>query len=383
MRNRAIIHFIAGLLWAALFLPVSCSGYGDSEVPAIPEEDGELVRIVLSRTVTKAGATDYGRDEEPVDRWAFFLFEHSTGNLAGRGEVEEGEAAVRTLRTGEYDIEVIANYPVTGPGAVDVSAIGTRAAFNALKVTLDRNVPGAFVMAGTTEDSGGNRVPFRVVPSRDGNIQEAGVRLRRLVSKVTVSGITRRFTNASLAAKPLTLKGVYLTNVYTEARYGQDFSVSEMGTSRSLWYNALGWHKEGSAPVSAGVDALVGKRDLNLTLAQGETAAPEVNLYFFPNPVLPSADVPSSGWAGAVRCTRLVVWVQVEGRDYYYPATLPKEDAYAPIGRNTLFSVHCTLTALGSADEDDWVPGAMEVSFEPVLIHDGGWDVMGPVSEES
>ena len=88
-----------------------------------------------------------------------------------------------------------------------------------------------------------------------------------------------------MAAKPLTLKGIYLTNVYTEARYGLDYAAPELGTSRSLWYNALGWHKEGSAPVSAGVDALVGERNLQIPLAQGETAAPEVNLYFFPNPV--------------------------------------------------------------------------------------------------
>lgn len=383
MRNRAKEHFIAVLFMAALLLPPSCNGYSHPAAPGIPEEEVQRVRIILSRPSTKAGGIDYGRDEEPVGRWAYFLFEHFSGSLACRGEVEEGEAAVRTLRTGEYDIEVIANYPVTGAGAVNVSAIGTRAAFDALKVTLDRNAPGAFVMAGTTEDGNGNRIPFRVAPSPDGDVQEAGVHLRRLVSKVTVSGITRRFTNASLAAKPLTLKGIYLTNVYTEARYGLDYAAPELGTSRSLWYNALGWHKEGSAPVSAGVDALVGERNLQLPLAQGETAAPEVNLYFLPNPVLPSADVPSSGWTGRARCTRLVVWVQVEGRDYYYPATLPKEDAYAPIGRNSLFSVRCTLTGLGSAEEDDWIPGAMEVSFEPVLKNDGSWDAVSPVSEES
>ena len=383
MRNRAIIHFIAGLFWGALLLPASCSGYQEPSFSGLPEEDGERVRIVLSRAFTKAGATDYGRDEEPVGRWAYFLFDRNTGSLACRGEVEEGEAAVRTLRTGEYDIEVIANYPVTGSGAVDVSAIGSREAFHALKVTLDRNAPGAFVMAGTTEDGDGKRIPFRVVRLPDGDVQEAGVHLRRLVSKVTVSGITRRFTNASLAAKPMTLKGIYLTNVYTEARYGADYAAGELGTVRSLWYNALGWHKEGSAPASAGVDALVGKRDLDLSLVQGETVSPEVNLYFFPNPMRPSADIPSSGWTGTPRCTRLVVWAQVEGRDCFYPATLPKEDAYAPIGRNTLFSVHCTLTAPGSAEEDDWVPGAMEVSFEPVLVNDGGWEAVSPVSEES
>jgi hypothetical protein len=131
------------------------------------------------------------------------------------------------------------------------------------------------------------------------------------------------------------------------------------------------------------VDALVGDRDINRTLAQGETANLDVSLYFFPNPTRPSTDIPSSEWTGTARCTRLVIWVQVDGRDYYYPATLPKEDAYAPIGRNSVFSVHCTLTALGSQEEDDWIPGAMEVTFEPALINNGGWNDVSPVSEES
>lgn len=159
--------------------------------------------------------------------------------------------------------------------------------------------------------------------------------------------------------------------------------MGELGTDRSLWYNALGWHKDGSAPVSAWVDALVGERNLNLSLAQGETVNPDVSLYFFPNPMLPSRDVPSSEWTGAARCTRLVVWVQVEGRDYYYPATLPKVDAYAPIGRNSVYSVRCTLTGLGSTEEDDWVSGAMEVTFEPVILHDAAWEGTAPVTEES
>ena len=357
------------------------------QMPELPEDvpvqESGRVRIVVAEPLTKAGGVIYDRDEKPVGRWAFFLFDHSSGRLACRGEVTDGRQTTKQLRTGEYDLEVIANYPVSGQDAVDVSTIASRADFNALKVSLGQNISGAFVMAGTPEDASGNRIPFRVVSAEGGDIQEADIRLKRLVSKVVVSGLTRQFVNASLAAKPLTVKGIYLTNIYTEARYGADYTLGELGTDRSLWYNALGWHKDGSAPVSERVDALVGERDLNLSLAQGETVDLSVSLYFFPNPMLPSRDVPSSEWKGTARCTRLVVWVQVEGRDYYYPATLPKEDVYAPIGRNSVYSVHCTLTALGSTEEDDWVSGAMEVTFEPVLLNDGAWERTDPVTEES
>ena len=369
---------LSGLL-LGLWLPVSCV----REVPGVVQEESGSVRIEVTDPLTRASGVVYDRDEKPVGRWAFFLFDHATGRLAYRGEVADGGAATKQLRTGEYDIEVIANYPVSGPNAVNVSSIATRANFNALKVSLAQNALGAFAMAGTTGDAAGNRVPFTVVKTQGETVQVADVHLKRLVSKVSVSGISRQFTSASLGAKPMTVKGIYLTNVYTEARYGADYALSELGTARSLWYNALGWHKDGSAPVSAEVDALVGERSINRSLAQGETLNLDVNLYFFPNPMRPSLDVPSGEWTGSARCTRLVVWVQVDGRDYYYPATLPKEDAYAPIARNSVFSVHCTLTALGSVEEDDWVPGAMEVTFEPVLKNNGGWDDACSVTENS
>lgn len=378
MRKKMGIQAMAGLmLWALL----SCGRDKDPLAADAPEGEGSRVRIVLAQPATKALGVVYDRDEEPVGRWAYFIFEHATGRLACRGEVADGRVATRQLKTGEYDLEVIANYPVTGPNAVNMASVGSRSAFDALKVTLGDNALGSFVMAGSKEDAAGNRIPLTVLKSE--STLQADIHLRRLVSKVRVTGVSRQFTSASLAAKELILKGVYLTNLYAEARYGSDYSQGELGTSRSLWYNALGWHKEGSAPVSEAVDRLVGERDMSLSLAQGETAGLDVNLYFFPNPVRPSADVPSSAWTGAPRCTRLVVWVQVDGRDYYYPATLPKEDAYAPIGRNSVFTVSCTLTALGSTEEDDWVPGAMEVSFEPVLKDDGSWDVVAPVTEES
>lgn len=368
---------------AGLLVLAACA----RQLPDLPVEapfqESGRVRIVVEEPFTKAGGIDYDRDEKPVGRWAFFLFKHASGRLACRGEVTDGREAIKQIRTGDYDLEVIANYPVSGPDAVEVSSIASKADFNALKVSLGQNAAGAFVMAGTPEDATGNRIPFQVVSAEGGNIQEADIRLKRLVSKVVVSGLTRQFASASLAAKDLTVKGIYLTNLYTEARYGADYTLGELETDRSLWYNALGWHKDGSAPVSERVDALVGERNLNLSLAQGETLDPDVSLYFFPNPMLPSMDVPSSEWTGAARCTRLVVWVQVEGRDYYYPATLPKEDAYAPIGRNSVYSVRCTLTGLGSTEEDDWVSGAMEVTIEPVLFNQGAWEGPVSVTEES
>ena len=382
------IHFFTGLLAGGL-LAASCSRQPEPAFPAIPEEetdhteDSGRIRIIVSDPLTKASGIDYDRDEKPLGRWAFFIFEHSSGHLAYRGEVTDEPAATKRLRTGAYDIEVIANYPVTGEDAVQVSSIGNREDFEALKVSLDQNALGSFVMAGTTVDEDGNRIPLTVVKSEGEDVQEAGICLNRLVSKVIVSGITRNFTSPSLGAKPLIVKGIYLTNVYTQARYASDYADGELETSLPFWYNALGWHKQGSASLSEAVDALVGDRDINRTLAQGETANLDVSLYFFPNPTRPSTDIPSSEWTGTARCTRLVIWVQVDGRDYYYPATLPKEDAYAPIGRNSVFSVHCTLTALGSQEEDDWIPGAMEVTFEPALINNGGWNDVSPVSEDS
>ena len=372
MNMKALIQLC--ILLSASALAFSCAkGAPDEQFPG--DSSGRVCLSLSDGDETKVSGMEYERDEKPLTHWAFFVFEKSTGALACRGTVRDATRVEKTLPTGEYELYVIGNYPQTGSRQVDISSIASISQFMALKSGLADNVPGAFVMAGnrsfTVEKTPPDEAP-----------QTINLRMKRLVSKLTLVSITRSFTSPSLGAKQLKLKHIYLTNVYTEACYGEDFDLATIRErGNALWYNRMGWHGEGSLAASDAADLLTGERNLDVVLPQGGTQTIGCSLYYYPNPMLPSLDNHSETWTGP-RCTRLVLETELGGKTYYYQATLPKDDGHAPLVRNTSFSVSCTLTQLGYTDPEQEIPGLMEITFEPDVPL-GGWDPTITVTEAS
>lgn len=360
--------------------PVVSQTNVDEQIEVV-EGDAAQVRLCVNLGFsgdTKVSGMDYDRDEKPVRRWAFFIFERVGGSLAYRGSVDGGAAITKTLRVGTYDIFVVANQPTTGSHAVNVSSIYTKTQFQGLTSYLEDNGIGEFVMAGNNT--------FTVVKSDD--VQEVVVRLKRLVSKVCLESITRDFENATLAAKPMSINRVYLTNVAPRTRYYSDLTMDDMtspsspyrSVDKNTWYNAMGWHSDGSMAPNALVDALTQKLDINTPITQGQTVSLNESLYFLPNPMLLSGDSHDAVWSGP-RCTRLVIETVIDGRTYYYQATLPKDPDDAPIARNSAFGVKCRLTKPGSTDPEQDIPGVIDVTFTALPQTD--WDNVYNVTEES
>ncbi|MBQ6911821.1 MAG: hypothetical protein IJQ35_06630 [Bacteroidales bacterium] len=318
---------------------------------------------------TKLSGLDYELHEEPVDHWAWFFFERSTGSLAAMGTAGRAEKVTKTLRTGVYDVFAIANYPES----VDLGAIRTRNRFLALRARLSDNGTGSMLMAAGTADSEG------VVLSKERPEAEITLHLKRLVSKITVSGITRRFESPSLGEKQLTLKHIYLTNVYPETLYARDLTKEELPDSQASWYNAMGWHHPGALAEDRETDRFLAERNLDLNLPQNGTAGLNLSFYFYPNPLPFQADSHAPDWNGP-RCTRLVLETELDGKTYYYQATLPKDDGQPAISRNTAFLVQCTLTRLGSTDPEQVIPGSLEAVFTAVT---GAWEGDYDVNENS
>lgn len=359
--------------------PVPQDGPGD--IPGLTDGESAQVRLRVSLGTsdpTKVSGVDYEAHEKPVRRWAFFIFERSGGSLAYRGSVDGGSPVTKTLRTGTYDIYVVANQPVTGSHAVSTSAIYTRAQFQALTAFLEDNGMGELQMAGSAG--------FTVVKSDD--VQEVVVHLKRLVSKVCLESVTRAFDNAALAAKPMSISRVYLTNVIPRSRYCADLTMDDLtgpsspfrSVGRDTWYNAMGWHADGSMSPSGLMDALTLRSDVNAPIAQGATVRLDESLYFMPNPMSPADDSHDAEWSGP-RCTRLIIETVIDGRTYYYQATLPKEAGDAPILRNSAFGVKCRLTKPGSTDPEQYIPGVIDVTFTALPQSD--WDNVYNVNEES
>ena len=285
------------------------------------------------------------------------------------GTAGRAEKVTKTLRTGVYDVFAIANYPES----VDLGAIRTRNRFLALRARLSDNGTGAMLMAAGTADSEG------VVLSKKRPEAEITLHLKRLVSKITVSGITRRFESPSLGEKQLTLKHIYLTNVYPETLYARDLTKEELPDSQASWYNAMGWHHPGALAEDRETDRFLAERNLDLDLPQNGTAGLNLSFYFYPNPLPFQADSHAPDWNGP-RCTRLVLETELDGKTYYYQATLPKDDGQPAISRNTAFLVQCTLTRLGSTDPEQVIPGSLEAVFTAVA---GAWEGYYDVNENS
>ena len=354
------------ILLSILVLPLSCKR--DSTTG--PQEGGTPVRLALGQSPdTKLSGMDYALHEEAVSHWAFFIFERSTGLLAYSGVVGSEGAVTKTLRTGAYELFVMANYPLTGSYAPSVSAIRTTADFLRLKTSLANNAPGSFVMAGAA----GFMVPG------GGEVMDVQVRLQRLAVKVHLGSVLRRFDNASLGARAMTLRHAYLTNVCPESRYAEDYSASELPSLQSGWYNAMGWHHPSAMGASSAIDALVGERDLDIPLRQNINEQVDRSLYCYPNPWDPEADSHEALW-DAGRCTRLVLETELGGLTYYYQATLPALSNPVPLTRNRAFSMSCTLTRLGSRDPEEEVPGAMLVQISALPQ---AWDTDYTITEES
>ena len=323
----------------------------------VPEKTGMPVRLSLSPnggSHTKVSGVDYERDEGAVQRWAFFIFERSTGLLAYSGVVESEGTVTKNLRTGVFELFVMANYPLTGAYAPNVSAIRTRADFLRLRTSLADNAPGCFLMSGAA---------IFAVPGGE-EVLEVAVRLQRLVCKIHLETVTRRFQNASLASQQMTLRHVYLTNVYPESRYSEDYYPGELSSRQASWYNAMGWEHAAAMPQVSAIDALVGERNLHLQLRQNVSENLGRTFYCYPNPWDFQADSHSPDWDGP-RCTRLILETELGGHTYYYQATLSGENSPHYLSRNRAFRVFCTLNHLGSKDPEQEIPGALTVQFIP------------------
>ena len=318
---------------------------------------------------TKLSGLEYELHEKPVNHWAWFFFERSSGSLAAMGTVGGDGKITKTLRTGVYEVWVIANYPES----VNLASIRTKNNFLALKARLSDNGAGSMLMAGSTPDG------EPVTLSNENPEAEITIHLKRLVSKLTVSSITRRFESPALGAKPLVLKHIYMTNVYPETFYARDLKAEELPSRQAFWYNAMGWHHPEGLAADRSTDRFLAERELDRNLSQNETAELDLSFYFFPNPLSLQDDSHTPLWSGP-RCTRLILETEFEGHTYYYQATLPKEEEQTSIGRNMAFQLRCTLTRLGSKDPEQIIPGSVEVVFSAVT---GNWQGNYEVNEKS
>lgn len=279
------------------------------------EKPSEEVPVNVSFTLdglqTKVTGVSYA-DESTVVRWTVFVFDTRSGWFR-YGSSDDAAPVTLSLVAGKrYLCLALANYPLSGPGALDPSAVTSADDLADKVAALDDNAPGRLLMFGEASllPSTGNRV--------------ASIPVRRLVSRVDVQGVSVDFSQwPAWTGKTLLLKHIYLTNAYKTTTYGADNdSVSPVC---SAWYNTLGWH--GGGAVSAAMDALLGDRDINTSVDALHPYSLSHSFYFYPNPV-EEDDRRNDAWTP--RRTRLVLEASVDGETFYYPIDIP------PMERNSI-----------------------------------------------
>lgn len=300
-------------------------------------------------------------NESHIKHWAYWMFNRS--GRAVKCGVGNGTKTDISLPAGYYTVVVLANYPTSGIRAVPVRAGITIDALLERTTDLSDNAADCLVMKGDAS-----------VIVEEGSSSPIEVQLARLVSKVGVKKIRVSYDKPALSAKTTTLRGIYLTNLYRESRYGNDYSDSELEASRSKWYNSMGWHRWDAEPVNGAIDALVGDRNLSVNLPVSAPYAQAHYFYCYPNPSRKEYDMHDvASWS--IRSTRLVIETQVEGKSYYYQIQIP------PMRRNTPYvAEEVVIRDLGSLDPEGIVPGSLEITFAPAVQ---GWEGDYGIEEES
>ena len=366
------------LLVAALVAAASCAKPLSSVPTHRTVVEGERVTLSFSaldglRTTKLTGVSE--ANETNIARWAVFAFEDATGLVSYGTSSSSASINMTLIAEHDYTIYAVVNYPTSGIGALDPSAISTAADLTNKVSYLTDNTYNRLLMFGSTtltparldydpEDAPGSYTPESVT-----------INVQRMVSRIDVVKVAVDFSaKPHLAAKTFTLKGLYLTNVYRTARYGSDYAFSELSATRTAWYNTGGWHRGESA--DAGIDALASNTGINVVIDGSTPYNVKNSFYAYPNATPIGSDMHAMGsWYR--RCTRIIIEADMDGTVMYYQVNVPSME------RNHIYSVsNIVIKGLGSKDPEviDYYEDGESVSYS---IETSDWDGDYSVTEES
>ena len=357
---------------AALAVCAAALSCGKASVPGsvVPGEKGEPDATVLFRIDDPEGTRATGvspSDERRVNRWALYLFDKDSGTLSGAVEVEGSDAPIgKTVTPGTYIACAVVNYATEGTGAFAPASVSTRSALEGTVAYLSHNSVSSLVMYGSEE--------FTLSEGDNGT---KGITVSRLVTRLVVKKVTVNMERPSDGGKTFVLKGIYVTNAYCRCRLGADYAPSEISSTRSLWYNTMGYHTSGSCTSPGCPDDLLGTRtSINLTIANGSSYDTVHSFYAYPNAT--QSDQHGLSWNSSYgkRRTRIIIEATLGGTTYYYQVNLP------PTARNNSYTIeNAVITRPGSTSPAaESPPGSIDVRFSSST---DSWEGPETVTESS
>ena len=309
MRKR----FLMVAAVAAVFGTMSCK---KDNVPSMNQSnasvlvDDERTELTVGiATGTTRSTTITAEDEVKVNNLQVFVFRGDA--LDSYGVADNASSVTVSCTKGDREVYAVVNAP-------DMKDIATKTELLAAKSALTDNNESNFVMFGKTTTTLPSELPVKV-------------EVDRLVSKVVLKTVNRKFTSVALAALNFSIDEIFITNVAGDVNYGLTDNPVE-------WYNKMDYSSElamftHDAPAAS--------------VANEEAYSTQHTFYCYPNK---AADSDAASWSP--RRTRLVLKTTLGTDTYYYPVTLPE------LENNKSYELELTITRPGSDNAD------MPVSFE-------------------
>ena len=246
--------------------------------------------------------------ENEVESLQVFVF-GADGQVQSSG-IANGNSLTLTCTTGEKRVAAVVNSP-------ELEGIDNLTELNASMSDFEDNSVGSFVMTGVDDLTLQSSGPVEIVVSR-------------LVSKVTLSSVTRDFKLSQHQNMDFELLSVSMTNVPEEVGYFQAQQSDKL--------------------ITGGIGDLL-YDDLGVSVAQGETAEVGNFLYCYPN-MLEDTDKPAY----------LVVETRLGDGVYYYSVEIPEMES------NKCYNVALTVTMPGTLTPD--IPVKKEDAEFSVIVSD-------------
>ena len=329
---------------------IACRKIG--QAPEISDMEYGSARGRLSLTLvptvnsgTKASYPDLEAGEAKINS-AQVLICKTDGSLARYLRMDDvsGNSAVFegiSLPTGQYEVHALLN-------GKDMSSCRTASEFLQTSYSLDDNAGGFVHYAGK---------PCTVSAGQESDCR---ISARRLVARVHLQSVRN---NLPPAYGTVTLKNVFLENVVAADSPGQNVAARYVNLyGRTDPGNAATVINGQSHPASAPAFTF---KSVSKGIANGASYSDGVNLYCYRNSSTIDPEGIPGGNNGAA--TKLVLTVNINGRDFFYPVFISENRT---IEANKAYTVSVTLNNIGS--EDPSVP--VTLSAASVTLSVDAWD---------
>lgn len=313
---------------AVLVTALACGCEQKMNYSDYEKEEGDVVTLDVSVPFSSGTKVTDVSGEATLNSLQVFVF-RKDGVLEAEAR-DNAETLSLSCTKGAKDVYAVVNAP-------QISGIRTLDNLKSKVSALSENTPTSFVMSGDKD----------VTLSGPTSVE---IEVKRLVARVCIRKITNNFTLEQYRTGAVKIKGIYLLNAQSSSKY--------LGGLPALtWTNLHSFN-------STAIPNLLYSGVMSTALNYGTPYDTANYFYCYPNP---TADDTSEAGTGA-RFTRLVVELDIDGKSYYYPVSIPG------IERNKSYEItELKITRLGSASPDepvssltatftlkvlDWEPGS-------------------------